>query len=106
MILAQKGSLFRSFLPSQAVFFAHGGGYGNEEILALAKSNFNRLSNFIVWEFDVVLGGAVFVHKGHEAFVNVEEGEFVLADIGDIHVVGGWGEIFELLVGEDLQKSD
>lgn len=31
---------------------------------------------------------------------------FLSADVGDIHVVSRWGEIFELLAGEDVDGDD
>ena len=27
------------------------------------------------------------------------------SNVGDLHVVGGWGQIFKLLVGEDVESS-
>ena len=31
---------------------------------------------------------------------------FLAGDIWDIHVVGGWAEIFELLAGEDIDGDE
>lgn len=30
------------------------------------------------------------------------EGVFLAGNVGDIHVVGGWGKILQLLLGEDV----
>lgn len=34
------------------------------------------------------------------------QGVFLSADVGDIHVVGGWGQIFKLLASEDVDGDD
>ena len=36
----------------------------------------------------------------------VDELVFSTVDVGDVHVVGGRREIFELLAGEDLSKDE
>ena len=86
------------------MFFTHGRGDRDEQVLALSKSSFNGLSDFVIWKLDVVLGGSVVIHERHESFINVEERKFVLANVRDIHVVGGRGKIFKLLVGKDLKE--
>jgi hypothetical protein len=79
------------------------------------------LANLTFWDFDIILGGTVVGHEGQEAVIsNIElfqtlarvscahllhstyELVFLAGNVGNLHIVGGWGEIFELLVGEDI----
>lgn len=41
-------------------------------LVVLAEKLLDLVTNFTVGELDIVLGGAVFVHKGKEAVVDVE----------------------------------
>ena len=41
-------------------------------------------------------------HKVRACGLATYELVFLAADVGDIHVVGGWAEIFHLLAGEDV----
>ena len=79
-------------------------------------------ANLVVGALDVVLGGTVLTHEGHEVIVtNVElcrfcqqstclcprsvdpyKLELAAGDVGDVHVVGGRGQLLELLAGEDV----
>ena len=79
-------------------------------------------TNLVVGTLDVVLGGTVLTHEGHEVIVtNVElcrfcqqstclcprsvdpyKLELAAGDVGDVHVVGGRGQLLELLAGEDV----
>ncbi len=82
------------------------------------------VANFALWHLDIILGVTAFGHEGEEAVVSdvelrslsgpgrllfLERGSYKLvfatSDVGDLHVVGGWGQIFELLVGEDVESS-
>lgn len=83
------------------------------------------LTNFVVGNLDIILGVTVVGHQGHEAILGDVELNFVnkmtsvssrkprggggthelvllTGDVGDIHVVGGGGEILKLLAGEDI----
>lgn len=90
------------------------------------------VANFTVGHADVVLGVTVVVHEGEETVVGdvklngglEEEGigcgsggavrrsgsgthklELTTRDVGDVHVVGGGGEIFVLSAGEDIGSN-
>jgi hypothetical protein len=90
-------------------------------VLAVVSEHLADLvANLAIGNLDVVLGRAVLRHEREETVVsNIElrrmlvvarkQGcrqthELVLlaADIGDVHVVGGRAEFFQLLVGEDV----
>ena len=80
----------------------------------------NLVTDFAVRDLNIVLGGTVVGHEGEEAVVShieledaisgAESGkkantyELVLlaANVGHVHVVGRWTEIFQLLRGEDV----
>lgn len=91
-------------------------------VLAILSEHLvDLVTDLTVWDLDVVLGGAVLRHEGEETVVsNVELNELsavfprnpsicltyelVLAtgDVWNLHVVGGWRQILELLAGEDV----
>jgi hypothetical protein len=91
-------------------------------LLLLVEELVDALTDLVVGDLDVVLGGAVVEHEGEETVVSdVELGEgsvweavegrvlwktheLVLAtgNVGDVHVVGGGRQILELLAGEDV----
>jgi len=86
-----------------------------------------ELGDLVAWltirDLDIVLGGAVIRHEGQEAVVgdvqlrpgcqhisnislspcgDTHKLVFAASNVGNIHVVGGRGEIFQLLAGEDV----
>ena len=84
------------------MLLTHSGNNGDDELLALVEVSLQRLANVRVRDLNVVLGGTVGVHEGEETVIDVEESVFSPGDVGNVHVVGGGGEILELLAGEDL----
>jgi hypothetical protein len=91
-------------------------------LLVGAEKLLNLLADFAVGHLDIVLGGTVVRHEGQEPVVSDVELScvrnwsglffcdsssyqlvFTTDDVGNLHVVGGWGEIFQLLAGEDIQ---
>ena len=89
---------------------------GLTSVLAvLGKELVDLIADFTVGNLDIVLGGAIVGHEGEEAVVGDIElqyfsqenhttvaditNELILlaADIGDVHVVGGRAEFFQLL---------
>lgn len=90
----------------------------NEELVDL-------VAGFALGELDIVLGGAVVGHEGEETVVSYIELQVLsagfqevghhpwqthklvlsTADVGDVHVVSGRAQFFELLVGEDVDGN-
>ena len=97
--LAALGSL----LVGDGLLFAHGGDNGDEEVLAIVKGSSDFLSDLsLIRNLNVVLGNTIAVHQVEEIVVDVDQLVFSTGDVGDIHVVGGGGDIFQFLPGEDI----
>lgn len=91
-------------LETDSLFLTHGGDDGDGNVLAGLESLGDTSSPVVLRELDIVLGGSVLVHEGEETILgDVEERVFSSGNVGDVHVVGGGGDIFELLAGEDLR---
>jgi len=96
--------LFGSLLGVDAGLLTHSGKDNDVGVLSvLGEHLVDLVTNITVGDLDVVLGGAVVGHEGEETVVsNVEELVLATGDVGNVHVVGGGAEIFELLAGEDV----
>jgi len=94
----------RSLFGIHGDLLTHGGQNNDIGILLLGLEElFDLLANLTLRDFDIILGGTVVRHEGQEAVIsNIEELVFLAGNVGNLHVVGGWGKIFELLVGEDI----
>lgn len=91
-------------LPSENSLLTDGGDDLNEDgSLVLLESVTDLLSDLVFWKFEVILLVARF--GVHERAVSVVDGhQQVLTTLDDwnIHVVGGWADIFKLLSGENV----
>jgi hypothetical protein len=96
--------LFGSFLVLEAVLFAHGIDNHNQDLLASFKVSLNVIAKGSFRDLDIVFAGSIFPHKRKESIVNVQDWKLSLGDIGDIHVVGRWTQIFQFLVGKDISR--
>lgn len=97
-------SLIRSwgFLEGDGGFFAHGGDDGDHQVLTLVEGGLHGVTQLTFWVSDVVLGLTVHGHQGQETVVDVQQLVLGSLDDWDLHVVGGWGQVFQLLAGEDV----
>jgi len=65
------------------------------------------LSNFSVWQLNIILKITTLRHQGEEIIIgDIEQLVFDTGNVRDIHVVGGWAEFFELLLGEDIDSDE
>ena len=87
------------------MLFTHSRDDGDEDFLSIIEKSLDLVTDFALGDLDIVLGGTVLVNQVKETVVDVEEGVFDTENVGDVHVVCGGGEIFELLSVEDLGKS-
>ena len=92
-------------------------------LLVISEQLLDLVPDFSIGDLDVVLGAAIIGHEGQETVVaDVEliakvsaafswsqsiryttyESVFLAADVGDVHVVGGRAQIFQLLASEDV----
>jgi len=92
-------------------------------LLIGAEKLLNLVTNFTIRNLDIILGLAVIGHKGEESIVgDIELSNlgwnhtksifhtykliFLTGDIGDVHIVGRWAKIFELLASEDIDGNE
>lgn len=87
------------------MLFTHSRDDGDEDFLSIIEKSLDLVTDFALGDLDIVLGGTVLVNQVKETVVDVEEGVFDTENVGDVHVVCGGREIFELLSVEDLGKS-
>jgi len=99
--------LLGSLLAIHGSLLAHGSENNDVGFLGVFdKHLLDLFTNVIVWDLDILLGGAIIGHERQEAVIgNVEELVFLAANVGDIHVVGGWAQVFELLASEDVNGN-
>lgn len=90
-----------------------------------AEESLDLLADFTLGKLDIVLSGTIVGHEGQEAIVSDVELVrtltsfpmptriyassyqliFTTADVRDLHVVGGWGEILHLLASENVESD-
>jgi len=99
--------LFGSFLGVDGHLLSHGSQDDDIGVLLVsAEELLDLVTNFALGDFDVVLGGAILRHEGQETVVgDIKQLVFATVDVGNLHVVGGWGQIFHLLAGEDVNGN-
>lgn len=97
-----------SFFGIDSSFFTHSSENDDVGILSLiCKELCDLVVDFALRKLDIVLGGTIIRHERKETIVgNVEELEFLAADVGNVHVVSGRAKIFQLLAGEDVNGNE
>jgi len=84
------------------LLLAHGTDDRDKEILAIIETGLDFLAKIAFGDLDVVFGGAIGGHEVEETIIDVDELVFLTTDVGDIHIVGGGADIFQLLSGKDI----
>lgn len=100
-------TLAGSLLGLNSSLLTHGSQDNNVGILLIGLEQLDDLvTDLTVGHLDIILGVTIVVHQGEVAIIgDVEELVLATGDVGDIHVVGGGAEIFELLAGEDVESN-
>jgi len=98
----------RSLLGFDGNLLTHGGKDNDVGVLLLlSEQSVDLLSNFSIWDLDIILGLSIISHQGKETIVrDIEELIFLASNVWDIHVVGGWAKFFKLLAGEDIDSDE
>jgi len=93
-----------SLLGFNGNLLAHGGKDNDVGVfLLLGEQSGDLVTNFSIWDLDIILGLSIFGHQGKETIIgDIEKLVFLTCNIWDIHVVSGWAKFFELLTGEDI----
>lgn len=94
---------FGTFLDINADFFTHGLQDDGNDFLVLILQLRELVTGLTFWDLDVLSSVAIAIHQVEETIFNIDNIIFPSADIGDVHVVSGWGQIFVLLAGEDVK---
>lgn len=104
---SQTASLIalRSFLVGDTSFFLHGRDNGDNQFLTVVEIGLQLFAHLTFWGSDVLLHVTVVVHQGQVAVVDVQQLEFVSLDNRNLHVVGGWRQVLQLLLGEDVDGN-
>lgn len=91
-----------SLLERNGRLLAHGRDDGDEQVLAVVELGLDLVTQLTVWDLDVILGVTVVGHQGQEAVVNVQQLVLGSSDVRNLHVVGGWRQVLQLLAGENV----
>lgn len=93
-----------SLLGLNGGLLTHGSENDDVGVLLLVLEELLNLgANLALGALDVVLHGAVLSHEGEETIVlDVEKLVLATGDVGDVHVVGGRGQLLKLLASEDV----
>jgi len=100
-----RSSTLGRLLVGNGLLFTHGTDDGDKQIFTFIEGGHNFFAHVALRNFDIIFGGAILGHKVEEAIINVNKLVFATSDVGDIHVVGGGADIFELLAGEDINRN-
>ena len=65
----------------------------------------DSITDLALRHFNIVLLGAILLDKVEEIIVDVRELVFSAGDVGNVHVMGGRAEFFQLLAGEDVDGN-
>jgi len=66
----------------------------------------NLLANLSVRDLNIILGLTIISHQREETIIgDIEQLVFLASNVGNIHVMGGWAEFFELLASEDIDSN-
>jgi len=95
-----------SFLKRDGGLIAHGGQDGDEQFLPFVKLGVDLVAKFTLGKLNIILGGTVTGHERKEPVVDIDELELGAMDVGYVHVMGRGRQIFELLVGEDVNANE
>ena len=93
-----------SLLGFDGKLLTHGSKDNNVGIfLLLSEKLGNLVTNFSIWDLDIILGLTIISHQGKETIVrDIEKLVFLSGDVWNIHVVGGWAQLFKLLASENV----
>ncbi|EEQ41625.1 eukaryotic translation initiation factor 5A [Clavispora lusitaniae ATCC 42720] len=83
-------------------FLTHGRNDRDDQVLALVKVGLDLVTQLTVWDLDVVLGVTVVGHQRQETVVNVQQLVLGSGHVWNLHVVGGWRQVFQLLTSENV----
>jgi len=104
---SEFSNLFLALLSIDRSLLTHSSLNSNESVLALVGEELgNLLANLAIGKLDILLGVTIRSHQLEEAIIgDIEEGVLIALDNGNIHVVGGGGEILQLLASEDIDRD-
>jgi len=102
LILTLRGGL----LDRHGLLLAHSADDRDEQVLSILEVLLNLLAQITFRDLDVVLGDTFLGHQVEETIIDIDKCVFGTIDVGDIHVVCGGTDIFELLAGEDIDGNE
>lgn len=91
-----------SLLEGDGSLLIHGSDDTDNQVLAVVELGSNLVTQFTIWDLDIVLGVTVGGHQRQKTIVNVQQLVFGSAYEGNVHVVGGWRQVLQLLAGENV----
>merc|ERR1712037_996662 len=96
---ARRLRALRSLLGVNGGLLTHGGENNDVDVLLLLSEQLlDLVTNVTLWDLDVVLLVTRVGEEVQETVVgNVDELVLLAADVRDVHVVGGRGQILQLL---------
>lgn len=97
--------LFWSILERNGSFFTHSRDDGDDQVFTFIEFALDLVTQFSIWNFDIILGVTIWGHQWQETVINVQQLEFLSSDVWDFHIVGGWRQILQFLTSEDINGN-
>jgi len=94
------------FFEADSSLLTHGSDNRNHKLLSVFESAFDLFAEIVVSQLDILFSGTIGQEHVKEAVIDVHETVFITGDVGDIHIMGRRGDIFELLAGKDIDGDE
>lgn len=102
MYLSVHLSTLWSLLVGDSSLLTHSGDDRDDQVLTVVKVVLDLVTNLTLRNLDVVLGVTVSGHQRQETVVNVQQLVVLSRNVRNLHVVGRWGQVLQLLASEDV----
>lgn len=92
----------RSFLEGDSSLLTHGSNDRDDQVLTVVELGLDLVTQLTVWDLDIILGVTVVGHQRQETIVDVQQLVLRSGDVRDLHVVGRWRQVLQLLTSENV----
>ncbi|KAH3661878.1 hypothetical protein OGAPHI_006057 [Ogataea philodendri] len=93
------------FFVGNTSLLTHSRDDSDQKVLTFVKVSLQFITQLSVWGLDVILGLTVVGHQVQVTIVNVQQLELGSSNEWNLHVVGRWGQVLQLLLGEDVKSN-
>lgn len=91
-----------SILERNGSLLTHSRDDGDGQVLTVVELGLDLVTQVTIWDLDIVLGVTVVGHQGQETVIDVQQLELGSLDVWNLHVVGRWRQVLQLLTSENV----